>query len=97
MSQILSNDDFKYCFIENHSFALVKAVEKFHHFILGKHTLVKVHLPAAKFLISQTYISGNLAHWLAQIQEHNLTIMTSKTIKGHDSALHLAQHAETSE
>jgi hypothetical protein len=97
MSQSLSDDEFKYSYIENHAFSLVKAIEKFRHFILGKHTLVKVPLPVVKFLLSLTYLLGNLAHWLAKIQEHDLTIMTSKTIKGRDLALHLAQHAETSE
>jgi hypothetical protein len=29
MSQILSDDEFKYSFIEKHAFTLVKAVEKF--------------------------------------------------------------------
>jgi hypothetical protein len=97
MSQSLSDDEFKYSFIEKHAFALIKVVEKFRHFILGKHTLVKVHLPAVNFFLSQTYLSGKLAHWLANIQEHDLNIMTSTTIKGCDLALHLAQHAENSE
>jgi hypothetical protein len=97
MSQSLSDDEFKYSFIEKHAFSLVKAVEKFHHFILGKHTLVKVLLPAVKFFLSQTYLSGKLAHWLAKIQEHDLNIMTSTTIKGCDLALHLTQHAKNSE
>jgi hypothetical protein len=51
MIQILSYDEFKYSFIEKHAFALVKVVEKFRHFILGKHTLVKVPLHAIKFLL----------------------------------------------
>jgi hypothetical protein len=38
MIQSLSDDEFKYYFIEKHAFALVKVVEKFRHFILGKHT-----------------------------------------------------------
>jgi hypothetical protein len=38
MSQSLSDDEFKYSFIEKHAFTVVKAVEKFRHFILGKHT-----------------------------------------------------------
>jgi hypothetical protein len=67
MSQILSDDEFKYSYIEKHVFSLVKAVEKFCHFILGKHTLVKVPFPAVKFFLSQTYLSGKLAHWLAKI------------------------------
>jgi hypothetical protein len=82
MSQSLSDDEIKYSYIEKHDFSLVKAIEKFHHFILGKHTQVKVPLPAVKFMLSQTYLSGKLAHWLAKIQEHDLTIMTLKTIKG---------------
>jgi hypothetical protein len=38
-----------------------------------------------------------LAHWLAKIQEHDITIITSNTIKGCDLTLQLAQHAEKSE
>ena len=38
LSQILSDDEFKYSYIEKDAFSLVKAIEKFHHFILCKHT-----------------------------------------------------------
>jgi hypothetical protein len=76
MSQSLSDDEIKYSLIEKHTFSLVKAIEKFRHFILGKHTQVKVPLPAVKFLLSQTHLSGKLAHWLAKIQEHDLMITT---------------------
>ena len=64
---------------------------------MGKHIEVKVPLHAVKFLLSQTYLSEKLAHWLAKIQEHDLTIMTLKKIKGRDLALHLAQNPEPSE
>ena len=37
-----------------------------------------------------------MAHWLPKIQVHDLTITTSKTIKGHDLVLHLAQDLEDS-
>jgi hypothetical protein len=52
MSQSLSDDEFKYSFIEKHDFSLVKAIENFFHFILGKNTLVKVPLPVVKLLLS---------------------------------------------
>jgi hypothetical protein len=52
MRQIFSDDEFKYLYIEKHAFALVKHVENFRHFILGKHTLVKVPLPGVKFFLS---------------------------------------------
>jgi hypothetical protein len=97
MSHSLSDDEIKYSYIEKHYFSLVKAIEKFCHFILGKHMQVKVPFPVVKFLLSQTHLSGKLAHWLVKIQEHDLTIMTSKTIKGRDLALHLAQHVEPSD
>jgi hypothetical protein len=67
MSQILFDDYFKYSFIKKHDFSLVNDVEKFLHFILGKHALVKVPLPTVKFFLSRTYLSGNLAHCLAKI------------------------------
>jgi hypothetical protein len=38
MSHILYDDEVKYKFIEKNTYALVKAIEKFRHFILGKHT-----------------------------------------------------------
>jgi hypothetical protein len=52
MSQIFLDDEFKYSYIEKHAFTLVKAVENFCHFILGRHTLVKVPLPSIKFFLS---------------------------------------------
>jgi hypothetical protein len=94
MSQSLSDDEVKYTLIEKHTFSLVKAIGKFRHFILGKQTQVRVPLPAVKFFLTQTHLSGKLAHWLAKIQEHDLMITTTKTIKGRDLALHLAQHPE---
>jgi hypothetical protein len=97
MSQSLSYDEIKYSHIEKHDFSLVIAIEKFLHFILGKHTQVKVPFHAVKFLLSQTYLSGKLAHWLVNIKELDFTIMTSKKIKGQDLSLHLAQHPEPSE
>jgi hypothetical protein len=56
MIRSLLYDEFKYSYIEKHALSLVKAVEKFRHFILGKHMLVKVHLPVVKFFLSQTYV-----------------------------------------
>jgi hypothetical protein len=76
MSKSLSDDEIKYYYIEKHAYTLVKTIEKFCHFIWGKHMQVRVHLPVIKFLLSQTYLSGKLVHWLAKIQEHDLTIMT---------------------
>jgi hypothetical protein len=97
MSQSLSDDEFKYYFFEKHAFSLVKSVEKFRHYILGKHTLVKVPLLAVKFFLSWTYLSRKLAHWLVKIHEHDLNIVNYTTFKGRDLALHLAQHAKNGE
>jgi len=93
MSQSLSDVAIQYRLIEKHAYALVKAIEKFRHYILGKHTIVKVPLHAVKYLLSQTYLSGNLANWLTKFQEHDLSIETVNTIKGRGLALHLSQHS----
>lgn len=50
MSQSLSNFHVQYSLIEKHAYSLVKAIEKFRHYILGKHIIVKVPLPAVKLL-----------------------------------------------
>jgi hypothetical protein len=94
MSQSLSEDEFKYTLIKNIHFLLLNLLRNFVISFLAKHTQVKVPLHAVKFLLSQTHLSGKLAHWLAKIQEHDFTITTSNTIKGHDLDLHLAQHPE---
>jgi len=97
MIQSLSNDEIKYSFIEKHSYTLVKAIEKFCDFILNKHTQVKAPLHVVKFLLSRAHLLGKIVHWIAKIQEHDLTITSSNTIKGCDLALHLAQHHEPSD
>jgi len=62
MSQSLYDTVVQYSLIEKHAYSLVKAIEKFQHYILGKHTIVKFPLPVVKFLLSQTYLSGKLAN-----------------------------------
>jgi len=89
MSQILLDDEFNYTLIEKHTFYLFKAIEKFPHFIQGKHTQVKAPLHAVKFLLSQTHLSGKPTHWISKIQEYYFTITTSNTIKRRDLSLHL--------
>jgi len=41
MSPSLLDVEMKYTLIEKHAYALVKVVEKFHHFILSKHIEIK--------------------------------------------------------
>lgn len=93
MSQSLPDSVVQYSLIEKHAYSLVKAINKFRHYIIGKHTIVKVPLPVIKFMLSQTYLSRKLTNWLTKIQEHDLTIEVANTIKGIDISLHLAQHS----
>jgi hypothetical protein len=60
MSHSLSDDETKYSYIEKHVFSLVKDIEKFLHFILGKHTQVKVPFPAVKFFYHKLIFQENL-------------------------------------
>lgn len=87
----------KYSYIKIHVFSLVKAIERFRNLILGKHIQVRIHFPAMKFLLSHNLMSNKLPHWMAMIQDRDLTITTSKTIKCWDLALHLSQDIEDSQ
>lgn len=58
--------------------------------IIGNHTEVRTPLPTIKFLFSQNLLSGKLAQSLKKIQEHDLSLTTTNTIKGRDLSLHLA-------
>ena len=64
--------------------------------VLRNHTEVRTPLLAIKFVLSQIFLYGKLARWLAIIQEHDLPITTSRTIKGHDLAFHLEKDLEDS-
>lgn len=86
----------KYSFIENHAYSLLKSIDKFWQLILGKHTGVRNPFPAVKFLLSQNFLSGKLAHLLTKIQEHDLKITTSQTTKGHDPSFHHAKDLDYS-
>jgi hypothetical protein len=64
---MLSDDEIKYSYIEKRAFSLVKAIEKNFPLYFRKMYEVRVPFPAVKFLPSQTYLLGKLAHWLAKI------------------------------
>jgi hypothetical protein len=38
MIKSLSDDEIKYTLIEKHTYVIIKAIEKFFHFIVGNHT-----------------------------------------------------------
>lgn len=92
MSQSLIDAEFKFPYVKKHALALVVALRKFRHYIHGCHTIVNLPIPVVKHLLSQTYLQGKLANWLANIQEYDLEFTITKAIKGRDLALHLAQH-----
>ena len=62
MSQNIIEYKMKYFIIKKHAFALVKAIKKFQHFILGNRTIVKVLIADVKFMLSQCQLSRKLAH-----------------------------------
>jgi hypothetical protein len=93
ISQSFTENEVKYPLIEKHALALVMALRKFRQYVMGKHTIVKVPLPSVKYLLSQTFLQGKMANWLAKIQEFDLEIMVTKTVRGRDLALLLAENS----
>jgi len=78
MSRSLTNADFKFSYVEKHALALVVTLRKFHNYIHGCHMIVKLPIPTVKHLLSQTYVQGKLANWLAKIQEYDLEFTITK-------------------
>jgi len=69
MSQSFTKYEFKHSLIKKKALSLMIALRKFRHYVLGKHTIVKVSLPVVKYLTSQTFLQEKMANWLT-ISKH---------------------------
>ena len=56
MSQILTEIEVKFPLFEKHALALVIALNKFKHYVFGRHTIVKVPLPTTQNLYARKII-----------------------------------------
>lgn len=74
MSCPLKNAKLNYPNMDKQSFALVKAVKKFFHYILRSKIYVIVLDPALKSLLMQNELGERRGKWMAILQEFDLEI-----------------------
>jgi hypothetical protein len=82
MIQSLSDDEFKYTLIEKHTYVLVKDIEKFCHFILGKHTHVKVPLSTINFFFLK-HVFQEILH-IGLIRYKNIILQSQHRTQSRD-------------
>jgi len=89
-SKALVNYQLKYTEIERQCFALVFLIQKFCHFLLGRHTVARVPLNPLKYLLSRPELSEKIGRWAMILQEFDIEISPVTMVKGPRLAEHLA-------
>ena len=74
-SRLLSRAEKNYTTTEKEALAMVYAVNKFRHYLLGNKFVFYVDHIALQYLINKPQVSGRLAHWLLLFLEFDLTVV----------------------
>lgn len=83
MSAPLKKHELKYPLSEKQAFAMVKAVKQFRYYVLHSHSMVFVPDSAVKSILTQQEVGLNKrVTWVTKIQEYDLDIHPTKTVKG---------------
>jgi len=83
--------ELKYDIIEKQAYAVMQALKSFRMYVL--HSPITAYVPnsAVKIVLTQLDIDGKRGRWIIQILEFNLTIKTTKIVKGQGLAKLLAE------
>jgi transposase InsO family protein len=79
-----------YTTTEREALAMIFAVQKFRHYLLGYPFVMYVDHDALKYLINKPDLSGRLARWVLLLQEFDFTIVVRPT-KSHGNADHISR------
>jgi len=74
LSKKLNRHELNYAVHEKETLAVIHAIEKMRHFLIGTHTEVITDHQSIRYLLSQASLSRRQARWLAKIQDLDLTI-----------------------
>eukprot|EP00253_Pinus_taeda_P011257 PITA_11257 len=75
ISKNLTPAKLNYTVIEKGMLAIIHAVNKFRHYIIGYEVFVHTDHSAIKYLMNKPVINGRLTRWLLLLQEFNITVL----------------------
>ena len=75
ISKNLTLAELNYTVIEKEMLAVVHAVNKFRHYIIGYETFVHTDHSALRYLMNKPITNGRITRWLLLMQEFNITVL----------------------
>ena len=90
-SKVMRDVQLKYEIIEKQAYALIQALKSFRMYVLHSPITAYVHNNAMKIVLTQPDTDGKRGRWITQILEFDLTIKTTKLVKGQGLAKLLAE------
>ncbi|XP_055714233.1 uncharacterized protein LOC129808478 [Phlebotomus papatasi] len=73
-SQALSGPERNYCATRRELLAVVKAVSHFHHFLYGRHFLIRSDHATLRWLLTMKSPEGQLARWLEKLGQYDFEL-----------------------
>lgn len=73
-SQSLSKPERKYCVTRKELLAVVKAVKQFHHYLYGRHFIVRSDHGALRWLVNFKNPEGQMARWIEVLSTYDMEI-----------------------
>jgi hypothetical protein len=94
-SRKLSTTEINYTTTEREGLAMVYALQKFHHYLLGGHFKMFTDHSALKYLVNKPVLGGRICRWLLLFQEYDFEIIVKpgRMNKGPDHLSRL-EHGE---
>lgn len=82
MSTPLKDAELRYPSVEKQAYTLVRAMNKFRHYILKNKVFAIVPNPAVKLLLIKNELGERRAKWVTMLQEYDIEIQPIKLVRG---------------
>jgi len=92
VSRVLSKTEKNYCLTRRELLAMVKSIKHFHHYLYGRHFLIRTNHVLLRWLMSFKDLKGQLACSLEKLQQYNFEICHRKE-RMHGNANGLSRHS----
>ena len=73
-SKVLHKPERNYCVTRRELLAMVKSISHFHHYLYGRHFLLRTDHAALRWLLNFKNPEGQIARWIQHLQEYDLEI-----------------------